>query len=77
MLHVQMFGFLVKCCKTNLEDPLDKPMSLIKSIKRILDSVYLFLKENSDLVWKGCALTMTEIIENCFPDKGYDPVLGG
>ena len=28
-----------------------------------------FLSENSALVWKGCGLSLVEIIENCISDK--------
>lgn len=35
MFHAQMFGYLAKCFKTELKDPLDKPPSLIKTIQRI------------------------------------------
>ena len=35
MFHAQMFGYLAKCFKTELKDPLDKPASLIKTIQRI------------------------------------------
>lgn len=35
MYHVQMFGYLAKCFKIDLKDPLDKPPSMIKTIQRI------------------------------------------
>jgi len=56
-------------------DPLDKPPSLIKTIQRIQDSIYSFLKEDSKMVWKGCGVSLVDIIENCFPDKNQ-PVNG-
>lgn len=82
-----MFGFLAKCFKTELMDPLDK--SLIKTVQRIQDVLYTFFKENSKLVWRACAISLQEILENCFPsptaivseDKTpvhliFDPLLG-
>jgi len=35
MFHVQMFGFIAKCFKTDMQDPLDKPPSLIKTVLRV------------------------------------------
>jgi len=35
MFHVQMFGFLAQQFKTEMQDPLDKPPSLAKTIQRI------------------------------------------
>jgi hypothetical protein len=75
MFHAQMFGYLAKCFKTDLKDPLDKPPSLIKTIQRIQDTIYTFFKENSKLVWRGCAISLQEIFESCFPDRNA-PVLG-
>jgi hypothetical protein len=69
MFHAQMFGFLAKCFKSELKDPMDKPPSLIKTIQRIQDTIYSFLKENSKLVWRGCALSLQEILESCFLDR--------
>mmetsp|Transcript_43223 Transcript_43223/g.41572 ORF Transcript_43223/g.41572 Transcript_43223/m.41572 type:complete len:175 (-) Transcript_43223:1601-2125(-) len=67
MFHAQMFGFVAKCFKQQLKDPLDKPPSLIKTVRRILNSLTSFFSENSPLVWRGCALSIIEILENCFP----------
>ncbi|CDW90985.1 UNKNOWN [Stylonychia lemnae] len=75
MFHVQMFGFVAKCFKTELKDPLDKPPSVVKSVIRIQDAIYAFFKENSKVVWKGCAVSLTDIFDNCFPDK-TQPVQG-
>jgi hypothetical protein len=52
-----------------LKDPLDKPPSVIKTVKRIFEAIYTFFKENSPLVWRGCALSLVEILENCFPSR--------
>ena len=35
MFHAQMFGYMAKCFKTELKDPLDKPPSLIRTLLRI------------------------------------------
>jgi hypothetical protein len=69
-----MFGFLAKCFKTDLKDPMDKPPSMIKTIQRIQETIHSFLKENSKLVWRGSALSLQEILESCFVDK-TEPVL--
>ena len=64
-----MFGYLAKCFKTDLLDPLDKPPSLIKTINRILETIFTFFKETSEIVWGGCGISILEIIENCYPDR--------
>ena len=69
MFHVQMFGFLAQQFKTELKDPLDRPPSLPKTIQRIQESIYTFFKSNSRLVWRGCAISLQEIFENCFIDR--------
>jgi len=58
-----------------MQDPLDKPPSLPKTIQRIQETIYSFFKANSRLVWRGCAISLQEIFENCFPVKSA-PVLG-
>jgi hypothetical protein len=58
MFHAQMFGYLAQCFKTDLKDPLDKPPSLAKTVQRIQEAIYTFFKENSKLVWKGCAISL-------------------
>jgi hypothetical protein len=55
-------------------DPLDKPISLEKTLIRIQESIYSFFKTNSRLVWRGCAISLQEIFENCFIEKN-EPVL--
>jgi hypothetical protein len=77
MFHVQMFGYLAKCFKAELKDPLDKPPTLVKTVLRIQESIYTFFKEKSKLVWRGCGLSLAEILDNCFPDRttnGYESV---
>ena len=64
-----MFGFVSKCFKTDLKDPLDKPPSLVRSVLRIQEAVYTFFKENSKIVWRGCGVSLADTIDNCFPDK--------
>jgi len=58
MFHAQMFGYLAQCFKTDLKDPLDKPPSLAKTVQRIQEAIYTFFKENSKLVWRGCAISL-------------------
>lgn len=70
-----MFGFVAKCFKTEMLDPIDKPPSLVKTVQRIQDSIYSFLKEDSKMVWKGCSVSLVDILESCFPDK-TQPVNG-
>eukprot|EP00347_Sterkiella_histriomuscorum_P001861 403370396 len=67
MFHVQMFGFVAKCFKTELIDPLHP--TLIRTVIKIQEAIYSFFKENSKIVWKGCAVSLADIIDNCFPDK--------
>jgi hypothetical protein len=69
MYHAQMFGYLAEAFKTELKDPLDKPPSLVKTLQRIQDVIYTFFKENSKLVWRGCAISLEEIFKNCFTDN--------
>jgi hypothetical protein len=64
-----MFGFLAKCFKRNFIDPLDKNPSILKTVRRVYESLLEFMKENSPLVWRGCAMSIIEILENVFPDK--------
>lgn len=64
-----MYGFIAKCFKTDLIDPLDNPPSLIKTIKKIQDSVFSFLQENYKMVWKGCGMCLVDLIDSCFPDR--------
>jgi hypothetical protein len=33
------------------------------------ETIYTFFKEKSEHVWEGCGISLSEIIENCFPDK--------
>jgi hypothetical protein len=71
MFHVHLFGFLAKCFKDNMKDPLDRPPSLIKTVRRIIEAIHSFFKENSHLVWRGCAISLIDIMENCFPTRTF------
>lgn len=69
MFHVQLFGEVAKCFKTELLDPLDKVPSVTKTVNRMLETIFTFLKEKSDHVWDGCGRSLMEIMESCYPDK--------
>lgn len=53
-----MFGYVAKCFKQELKDPMDKPPSILKTVQRMNDAIYSFFKENSKLVWRGCAISL-------------------
>ncbi len=69
MLHVQIFAFLAKVCKNKMIDELDRQPCIEKTIIRINDTILSFLAHNSPIVWKGCGLSIVEIMENCIEDK--------
>jgi hypothetical protein len=58
MYHVQMFGYLAQYFKTDLRDPLDKPPDVVKTVRRIQDTIYSFFKANHRLVWRGCSVSL-------------------
>jgi len=68
-LIVVLLGTIATNYKTNLLDPLDKPASLVKSIVRICDEVFIYLKENSSVIHRACGLTLVSLFENCWPNK--------
>lgn len=72
MFHVELFGELAKSFKTELLDPVDKIPSVTKTVNRMLEIIFTFLKERSQHVLDGCARTLVIIFENCYPDKA-DP----
>ena len=46
--HVSMFGYLAKMYKTDLIDPSSgKPPNLMKTINKMLETIYTFFKEKS------------------------------
>jgi len=61
-----LFGFIAFTWKDELKDPLDRPPSLSKTVARIMDSLSSLFRESSKLVYKACAMAMSEIIDNCY-----------
>lgn len=64
-----MFGFLAKVFKTDLLDPLDIQPNLIKTVVRIWDEIYHYLKTDVNLVEEACSQSLLEIFNFCIPDK--------
>ena len=66
-MHAAMFGYLAKIYKENLVNPLDKTRE--KTYERIMKyMVDAFFGYGEDLVANGCAISMIEVIDNCFPE---------
>ena len=64
-----MFGELGKAFGKDLVDPLDKPGTRKKTYERILNFLKaVFFNEQSDEIYKGCVMSMIEILENVFPE---------
>lgn len=68
MYHVQMFGVIAKQIKTELIFTGDKQPSLIKTVAKIQECIYSFFKANNKLVWRGCAMSLADMFDNCFPE---------
>lgn len=69
-----LFGFVAFTWKDELIDPLDRPASLSKTVNRIMESLSSLFRESSKLVYKACAMAMSELIDNCYSDKN-DPAI--
>ena len=68
-LHAALFGYLGEKFKKSLVYPVDKPASLKKTFDRILTFLIgTFFNESSEEIAKGCAISMKELLENCFPE---------
>ena len=57
-LHVLVFGFLGKVYGQELKDPKDKPSSLSKTVKRILEGMFCFFKDDNKIVNKAVGMSM-------------------
>ncbi len=60
-----LFGFLSNIFKSNLLDPLDNPMSIIKSINRIISHIRNnILKDNNFNIQKAASYSIIQILKN-------------
>lgn len=67
--HAAMFGDLARFFKQKMKDPLDKPSSRISTWYRIRDFLTSeMFKKDIEMVRKACSLSMTEYLENVFPE---------
>lgn len=67
--HASMFGFLAKMNGKQMVDPLDKPATRLKTLKRIEEFLFsaMFTK-GSEVVDNGCSMSIIEIIQHVFPE---------
>lgn len=66
-MHAAMFGYLAKTFKENMVNPLDRTRE--KTYERILNYMFdAFFSYGEDIVANGCAISMIEVLENCFPE---------
>ena len=50
----------------------DIPPSLIKTVRRVVSNMKdLFFKETHENIRNACAISLAEILENCFTEKRY------
>lgn len=68
-LIVLLFGHIASVFKTDMLDPLDKPPNLVKTVVRMCDEISTYLKENSSMIHRACALSLIQIFENCIVNK--------
>lgn len=66
-LQVMLIGVIAQVFQENLQDPLDKPPTIIKTIERLIRVIQGFMKENSDIVHYACAETLVQLYKNCMP----------
>lgn len=66
-LQVMLIGVIAQVFQENLQDPLDKPPSIIKTIDRLIRVIHSFMKENSDIIHYACAETIVQLFQHCMP----------
>lgn len=65
---ILLFGFIGNIYKNNLLDPIDRPMSLINSINRIVSHIRnKCMKSNIYTILKSCSYSILQILDNCMP----------
>jgi hypothetical protein len=66
--HASLFGYMGLKFRMNFIDlGKDKDPSVSKTIKRIIQSMKdLFFDQNHDTIRNACAISLYEILENCF-----------
>lgn len=66
-MHASMFGYLARTYKENLVNPIDRTREKTydKMVKYMVDA---FFGYGEDLVSNGCAISMIEVMDNCFPE---------
>lgn len=69
--HASLFGSMAVHFKRALKDTTkDVPPSLVKTVRRmVITIVDLFFQESHDTVRNACAISLREILENCFVGK--------
>ena len=66
-LHAAMFGVLANAYKKDLVAPADRTRR--KTYERILSFFTgVLFSESSEIIYNGCAASMTEILEFTFPE---------
>eukprot|EP00340_Litonotus_pictus_P002453 CAMPEP_0170519710 /NCGR_PEP_ID=MMETSP0209-20121228/5023_1 /TAXON_ID=665100 ORGANISM="Litonotus pictus, Strain P1" /NCGR_SAMPLE_ID=MMETSP0209 /ASSEMBLY_ACC=CAM_ASM_000301 /LENGTH=1049 /DNA_ID=CAMNT_0010805661 /DNA_START=45 /DNA_END=3194 /DNA_ORIENTATION=+ len=66
-LQVMLIGVIAQVFQENLQDPLDKPPSIIKTVDRLIRVIQGFMKENSDVIHYACAETLVQLYQHCMP----------
>ena len=66
---ILMFGFLAQVYQEDLLDPLDKPQNLIKTVVRIWEEIYSYLKTNVTLLREAWSKSLIEIFKYWILDK--------
>ena len=66
---ILLFGFLAQIYQNNLIDPLEQPPSLIKTVIKIWEEIYSYLKKNVNLVEEACSKSLIEIFKHCILEK--------
>jgi len=71
--HASLFGYMALKFRMNFIDlGKDKDPSVPKTVRRIVQSMKeVFFDQNHDNIRNACALSLYEILENCFANKRY------
>ena len=71
--HVSLFGHMALKFRLNFIDMAkDKDPTVSKTVRRVIQSIKeMFFDQSHENIRNACAISMYEILENCFIDKRY------
>ena len=68
-LQALLIGFLAFNFKENLVDPIDKPCNIVRTVKKLVDTLHVYLSDSSFVVHKSVSHSLQELFKNSMPKE--------